>query len=367
MKSWEKLSRKEEKQLKEERLEGQEIGVNENENKRRRKKMKKAKKLTAALLALTLVAGMAGCTTEAPGGGSSDSADSGSSSDEGVRIAASFMSLNNPFWIAENDVLKEEIEKRGGELVTYDAQLNLETQISQIEDAVASGVDAVIVSPYDWKGIRPALESCNAKNIPVVVIDTKVFDSDLVETQVVSDNELGGKLCAEAIAEHLGGEGNVAIVDFSTNMAVQDRTKGFEEALAEYPDIKIVARQDAEGSVESALPVMENMLQANENIDAVFGTNDPAAIGAIAAIESAGKLDDIAVVGIDGAQDACELIKEGKLLGTAAQYPSLLATEVVNQIYKILDGEEPDDDIIYIEEQWVDAENVEEYQETNAY
>lgn len=327
-------------------------------------KMRKVKKIAALFLTVSLAAGMIGCTTEAPGSGSSDKGDDAGKE---VRIAASFMTLNNPFWIAENDVLKAEIEKRGGELVTYDAQMNLETQISQIEDAVASGVDAVIVSPYDWKGIKPALETCNAKEVPVVVIDTKVYDSDLVETQVVSDNELGGKLCAEALAEHLNGEGNIAIVDFSTNMAVQDRTRGFEEALKAYPDIKIVARQDAEGSVESALPVMENMLQANEDIDGVFGTNDPAAIGAIAAIESAGRLDDIAVVGIDGAKDACELIKEGKLLGTAAQYPSALATEVVNQIYKIFDGEEPDEEIIYIEEKWVGSDNVEEYQNENAY
>ena len=118
------------------------------------KRMKR--RLMAVLLTLMMVTGLAGCTTETPGGGD----DGGETADSGktVRIAASFMSLNNPFWIAENDVLKEEIEERGGELVTYDAQLSLESQISQIEDAVASGVDAVIVSPYDWKGIRPALE-----------------------------------------------------------------------------------------------------------------------------------------------------------------------------------------------------------------
>lgn len=284
-----------------------------------------------------------------------------------VRIAASFMSLNNPFWIAENDVLKAEIEARGGELVTYDSQLNQEKQIQQIEDAVASGVDAVIVSPNDWKGIKPALESCNAKNVPVVVIDTKVYDGDLVATQVVSDNVLGGKLCAEALVEALDGKGNIAIIDLSTNMAVQDRMEGFMSVIDEYPDMKIVAQQDGDGSVEAALPIMENMIQANEQIDGVFGTNDPAAIGAIAALDSANKLDETLVVGIDGAKDACELIKSGKFLGTAAQYPSLLAEEVVNQVYNILDGNEPEEDIIYIEEKWINKDNVEEYEKDNAY
>lgn len=325
------------------------------------------KKLTAIIIALVMSLGLFACTTKAPVSDDSKKEETTEKKEGKFRIAASFMSLNNPFWIAENDMLKQEIEKRGGELVTYDAQLNLEKQISQIEDAVASGVDAVVVSPNDWKGIKPALEACQAKDVPVVVIDTKVFDGDLVATQVVSDNVLGGKLCAEALVEALGEKGNVAIIDLSTNMAVQDRMEGFMGVLKQYPDIKIVAQQDGDGSVEAALPIMENMIQANEEIDGVFGTNDPAAIGAIAALDSANKLDDVFVVGIDGAKDACELIKEGKLLGTSAQYPSLLATEVVNQVYKILEGGEPDDDIIYIEEKWIDKENVEDYQKTNAY
>lgn len=326
------------------------------------------KKLVAILLVMVMSLGLFACTTKAPVSDEKTDKSEGSEEKDGkYRVAVSFMSLNNPFWIAENEVLKQEVEARGGELVTYDAQLNLEKQISQIEDAVASGVDAVIVSPNDWKGIKPALEACKAKNVPVVVIDTKVFDGDLVATQVVSDNVLGGKLCAEALAEAMGGKGNVAIIDLSTNMAVQDRMEGFMEVIESYPDIKIVAQQDGDGSVEAALPIMENMIQANEEINGVFGTNDPAAIGAIAALDSANKLNDIFVVGIDGAKDACELIKDGKLLGTAAQYPSLLATEVVNQVYKILEGGEPDEDIIYVEEKWIDKDNVEEYQEKNAY
>lgn len=164
-----------------------------------------------------------------------------------------------------------------------------------------------------------------------------------------------------------GEKGNIAIIDLSTNMAVQDRMEGFMGAMKAFPEIKVVAQQDGDGSVEAALPIMENMIQANETINGVFGTNDPAAIGAIAALDSANKLTNTFVVGIDGAKDACELIKDGKLLGTAAQNPSLLASEVVNQIYKILGGEEPDDEIIYIEEKWIDASNVEEYQEKNAY
>lgn len=164
------------------------------------------KKVLAVMLAMMMVFGLVGCTTKAPVEDAADNekSETREGGDETYKIAASFMSLNNPFWIAENDVLKAEVEERGGELVTYDAQLNLEEQIQQIEDAVASGVDAVVVSPNDWKGIKPALEACKAKNVPVVVIDTKVFDGDLVATQVVSDNVLGGKLCAEALAKAMG-------------------------------------------------------------------------------------------------------------------------------------------------------------------
>lgn len=286
----------------------------------------------------------------------------------GKKIAVSFMTLNNPFWVAENETLKAEIEARGATLVTYDAGNNLEKQIAQIEDAVVSGVDAVILSPYDWKGIRPALETCQAKGVPVVVIDTKVFDGDLVAAQVVSDNYLGGQLCAQALIDVLGEEFKVAILDLSTNMAVQDRTAGFFSIVDNYPGIEVVARQDGDGSVEAALPIMENMLQATPEIQAVFGTNDPAAIGCIAAIQSANR-GDIKVVGIDGASDACELIRGGQLLGTAAQYPSKLATRVVEEIWNIFDGKTlaEEDKIIYVEEAWVNIDNVDEYEKTNAY
>ncbi len=286
----------------------------------------------------------------------------------GKKIAVSFMSLNNPFWVAENETLKAEIAKRGGELVTYDAALNMEKQIAQIEDALASGVDAVILSPYDWKGIKPALESCKAKNVPVVVIDTKVFDGDLVAAQVVSDNYMGGQLCAQALIDKLGTSFKVAILDLSTNMAVQDRTAGFHSIIDKEAGIEVVAAQDGDGSVEAALPIMENMLQAHPEIQAVFGTNDPAAIGCIAAIQSANRTD-ILVVGIDGAKDACELIAGGQLLGTAAQYPSKLASKVVEVVNGIFDGTYPAEDkkIIYVEEAWVNMDNVKDYAAKNAY
>lgn len=286
----------------------------------------------------------------------------------GKKIAVSFMTLNNPFWVAENETLKTEVAARGGELVSYDAGMNLEKQISQIEDAVNSGADCVIVSPYDWKGIRPALETCKEKGVPVVIIDTKVFDGDLVAAQVVSDNYLGGQLCAQALIDQLGESFKVAILDLSTNMAVQDRTAGFFNIIDQHPGIEVVARQDGDGSVEAALPVMENMLQATPEIQAVFGTNDPAAIGCIAAIQSANR-GDILVVGIDGASDSCELIRGGQLLGTAAQYPGKIAARVVEEAYAIFDGKvlSEDEKIIYIEEAWVNADNVDEYETTNAY
>lgn len=311
------------------------------------------KKIFALMLCLMLVACSFVASAEETGG---------------KRIAVSFMTLNNPFWVAENETLKTEVEARGGTLYTYDAAMDMETQIFQIEDAVNSGVDAILISPLDWKGIRPALEACNAAETPVVILDTKAYDGDLVNAQVVSDNYLGGQLCAEALISVLGESFNVAILDLSTNMAVQDRTDGFFSVIDQYPDIKVVARQDGDGSVEKALPIMENMLQSNPEIQAVFGTNDPAAIGCIAAIQTANR-GDIYVVGIDGAKDSCDLIRNGQMLGTAAQYPSKLATRAVEEIYEIFNGKvlADEDKIIYVDEAWVSIDNVEEYEANSAY
>ncbi|XP_061168546.1 ribose import binding protein RbsB-like [Saccostrea echinata] len=278
---------------------------------------------------------------------------------QGRKFAASFMTLNNPFWVAEVATLKELARENGDRITVYDAQLDQTRQISQIEDAIQSGIDLIFISPYDMKGIRPALEAAQQAGIPVVNIDTSVFDQELVETEVISDNFLAGVQAGENLVEALAGSGDIGIINLSVNVVVQERVRGFLSVIEQYPDIQVVADLDGNGSVEAALPLMEAMLESNPEIKGVFGINDPTSLGAIAALESAGRTD-VAVVSVDGAKDAIHAIQEGQMLGTAAQFPSRIASESMKQAYKILNGESVEHTVV-VPVEWIHKGNVESY------
>ena len=290
---------------------------------------------------------------------------SGGSEDSGrKKFAASFMTLNNPFWVAEINTLKKIIvEERGDKLTVYDAQLDQTKQISQIEDAIQSGIDLLFISPYDMKGIKPALEAAKQANVPVVNIDTSVFDQDLVATEVVSDNYLAGVQAAESLVKEIGETGDIGIINLSVNVVVQQRVKGFMSVIDKYPGIKVVSDLDGNGSVEAALPLMETMLQSNPTIKGVFGINDPTSLGAIAALQSAGNTS-VSVVSVDGAKDAIIAIKENQMLGTSAQFPDRIAAKSAEQAYKIIGGEQVEHSII-IPVEWISKDNIDSY--TTAY
>ncbi len=313
--------------------------------------MRNVKKILGLLLILSLVSNIL------PARGSADTSGK-------KKFAASFMTLNNPFWVAEINTLKQVIEKENGDILTvYDAQLDQTKQISQIEDAIQSGVDLLFISPYDMKGIKPALESAQRAGIPVVNIDTSVFDQDLVATEVISDNYLAGVQAGENLAKALNGQGDIGIINLSVNVVVQQRVKGFMSVIDKFPGIQVVSDLDGNGSVEAALPLMETMLQAHPDIKGVFGINDPTSLGAIAALQGAG-VTNVAIVSVDGAKDAITAIKEGQMLGTSAQFPDRIAANSAEQAYKILNGESIEHTVT-IPVEWISKENIDSY--TTAY
>lgn len=324
--------------------------------------------LLVLVLAMTALLSIAGCsstsittTSTTISTTKTESSTTKATEDKKYKFAVSIMTFNNPFWVYEINTLKAAIEANGDTLAIYDAQLDQTKQISQIEDAISSGVDLIFISPYDMKGIKPALEAAKKAGIPVVNIDTSVFDQDLVATEVISDNYLAGVQCGENLVKAIGEKGEIGIIDLSVNVVVQERVKGFMSVIDKYPEIKVVSKLDGNGSVEAALPLMETMLQANPNIKGVFGINDPTSLGAIAALESAGKIKDVFVVSVDGAKDACTSIREGKMLGTSAQFPNRIAETCAEQAYKILNGETVEHTIV-IPVEWINKDNVDQYE-----
>ncbi|WP_461370285.1 ribose ABC transporter substrate-binding protein RbsB [Candidatus Darwinibacter acetoxidans] len=255
-------------------------------------------------------------------------------------IGLAISTLDNPFFVDLKDGAEAKAAELGVSLRVVDAQDDPARQLSGIEDLIARKVDLILVNPTDSAAVVPAILAANRAGIPVITIDRSA-DGGEVAAYIASDNVLGGKMAGEFIAELLGGKGKVVEIEGipGTN-AARERGQGFNEAMANYPEMEVVARQEAGFDRAKGLTVMENILQAQPEIDAVFCHNDEMALGAIIAIQAAGRADKIKVVGFDATDDAVAAVKEGRMLATVAQQPRLMGALGVEYALKVLQGEE---------------------------
>lgn len=285
------------------------------------------------------------------------------SDEAGLKFAYCTSTLNNPFMITIGDALKAACEADGNELLIFDPQYDQAKQISQVEDAINQGVAGIFLLAVDSEGVKTVLETAVAKKIPVIAIDNPVTDVDLVAANIASDNFNAGKICGEAMIKDFPEGARIAIIDSPTMVACVDRFDGFMAALddAKMTDkFEIVAQQDAQASLEKAMPIAESMIQANPSIKAFYGINDPTALGIIAALKAADKLGDIKIYGVDGSPDGKAAIKDGTLAVTAAQSPVGLAETSYKNMLKVLAGETIEKEIA-VDTFKIDASNVDEY------
>ncbi len=312
-----------------------------------------AKKLLALVLSVMFVFSLAACGTQPATQTNEPSVSAPAPSSEAPseqpkkarKFGATYMTMNNPFFIALNDGIKSIVEANGDSLVALDPALDLNKQISQIEDLIAQGVDAIFLNPVDWKGIKPALEAAKKAGIPIINVDAPVFDEDLVDCIVASDNYKAGVLVAEDVMKRLESA-KVVLLEHPTAKSAIDRTQSFKDIVKDKPQYEIVASQSSEGQLEQAMPVMENIIQAQKEIDVVYGLNDPTAMGALAALQAANRDKDVLIYGVDGAPEAKLMVKEGKITGTAAQSPKGIGTTAAETAYKILKGESVEKSIL---------------------
>lgn len=338
------------------------------------------KKTLVIMLAILLIAALtlAGCSTPAPAASSGAqestapaSADSAKPADAQAdggkeKVVAVSVMFSHPYFDTISNGIEEVMGPEGYKVVSQAGENNVEKQIQDIEDWCAQGVDAIFVEPFDWQAIKPGLEAANKAGIPIMCVDAPCYDADLVLTNVQSNNYGGGELCAQDAIKKTGGKGNIVILDCPTAKTALDRADGFAETIAkEAPDMKVIAQQNSDMAQDKALEAMENILQANKDIQVVFAVNEEAAIGAITAIESAGLTageDGILVYSINGASMECKLIKDGKLIGTAAQQPLELG-KIGGQLMLdyINNGTEPKEKQMYVDVIWVDKNTVDSY------
>jgi len=293
------------------------------------------KKIVGMLTVILVVMwGLIGCSLD-----SGTPTNSTEKKEEGdVKIGLSISTLNNPFFVT----LKEGAEKAAKEanvsLTVVDAQNDPAKQTSDIEDLIQQGVDIILINPTDSSAVASAIESANKANIPVITVDRSADGGEVV-AHIASDNVAGGKMAGEFIIEALKDGGNIVELEgIPGSSAARERGEGFHQVIDKASNIKVVAKQAADFDRAKGLSVMENILQSQKDIKAVFAHNDEMALGALEALEAHG-MKDVIVVGFDATDDAVKAVQEGKMAATIAQKPALIGENAVKTALKVVNGE----------------------------
>ncbi len=270
--------------------------------------------------------------------------------------------LVNPVWLDMKRGGEAAAEKYGVKLTVL-APLkadNNEEQIRAIEDSIAKKVDAIVLVPSDSKGIIPGIEKANEAGIPVINVNTKAHGGK-TETFIAVENYDAAKKVAEAMAQKLNGQGKVIILEGVPGaQSAMDLQAGTLDGLKAYPGIEVVASQTAKFQRAEAMKVMEDLLQRYPHIDAVLAANDEMALGAIEAIDAAGKTGKILVSGLDANKDAVSAIAEGKMTISCDKRSYEQGYVGVESAVKLLKGEKLPERIV-IDTVLVDKSNVSEY------
>lgn len=294
--------------------------------------------LRLAPLAIVLLL-FSGC-----GGNSDDSSTATGASgqvDDRRTIGVTLLTMQDQFYQDLRSGLEEEAEKLGYRLVVVTAEKDSTRQANQIDDFLVQGVDAIVVCPCDSRSIGSSILAANEANVPVVTADiASLAERGEVASHIASDNRAGGALAAKLIGEALKGTGKVAILSHPEVVSVTDRVTGFREGLESFPDIEIVTELATQGRRDVAMRSMEDLLQSTPDLNGVFGINDSVALGALAAIEAAGRTSDFIIVGYDGTPEAREAILAGKIYGDVVQHPYEIGTITIRTLHDLLQGKE---------------------------
>ena len=269
-------------------------------------------------------------------------------------IGVSVLTLGNPFFsvIAEN--IKSEAAKHGYDVIVVDGNRNVQKQANQIDDFLTKGVAAIVLNPCDRISTGAAIKKANDAGIPVFTCDLKcVAEGAEVVSHVGSDNLQGGKLAGEAMIEALGDEGGkVLVVHFPQANSCQLRVQGFKEVInahnqgKETGKIVVVSELDGGGVRDEGYKVTEDTLQAHPDLAGIFAINDPSALGARAALEKAGKQEQVKIVAFDGQPEGKQAIKEGKIYADPVQFPDKIGVRTVELIMAYFNGEEVPSEVL---------------------
>ena len=292
-----------------------------------------------------------------------------------IKVGYCTPSLNAPFYVVLSQYIQKYTEGSGMKFVSADGQDDIIKQITSIEDLTEAGVNVLIINPLDHKALVPAVNAAVKKGIPVFIVDSAIDPLANYVTSIQANNEGNGELIGDWIVNKTGKTKiKIALISGSQGNPVgREKRLGFirgfsESQLMSLGNVKldIVAQGWGNWTNNGGLKAMEDILVANPDINLLVAENDAMAMGALKAINEAGKAANIAVAGFDGQKEAYELIKEGKYAATALNSPEELARLVVEAVVSYLNGVKQIDKVIYTAPVLITKENVDKYYDPKA-
>jgi len=278
------------------------------------------------------------------------------------KIAVIISTLNNPWFVVLADTAKTRAEELGYEATIFDSQNDTAKESDHFDNVIAGGYAAILFNPTDADGSIANVKKAKQVGIPTFCIDREINSNNVAVSQILSDNYAGCVEMGQYFVKKMGQKGKyVELLGILGDNNTWNRSKGFHSVVDNYPELKMVAQQSAEFDRTRAMEVLESILQANPDIDAVFCGNDAMAMGAYQALAAADKADEVMVFGFDGAKDVIDSIRDGKIVATGMQFPKRMARMAAEQADEYIKGKRDFQQKVPVAVELVTRENIAKY------
>lgn len=276
------------------------------------------------------------------------------------KIGLSVQAMSNEFIKQMAEAVQEKAGEMGIELITMDSELNIEKQLNQVDNLIAEKVDAIILNVVDFQGSSPAVDKVKSAGIPLVEVITFTSNENY-DVFVGTDPTQSGRMMGDFLLKALNGKGNVLLLQGPIGHSAEiTRGQGFKESLLDKaPDVKLLAQQTGNWNRDEAMRITEDWLQRFPEIDAIAAENDEMAMGALQAIEAAGR-KDILIIGIDGIPDALKAVKEGRLAASILDNGALEGKRALEVAVGLLEGQKFQKKEL-LDYEFIDKNNVDKY------
>ena len=278
------------------------------------------------------------------------------------KIAVIISTMNNPWFVVLADTAKTRAEELGYQATIFDSQNDTAKESDHFENVIAGGYKAILFNPTDADGSIANVKEAKKAGVPTFCIDREINSNDDAVAQILSDNYAGCVELGQYFVKKMNQKGKyVELLGILGDNNTWNRSKGFHSVVDNYPELKMVAQQSAEFDRTRAMDVLESILQANPDIDAVFCGNDAMAMGAYQALAAASKADKVMVFGFDGAKDVIDSIRDGKIVATGMQFPKRMAQMAAEQADEYIKGKRDFQQKVPVAVELVTHENIANY------